>query len=96
MKYDVKIIQSLEGCVRIEANSKEEALQIADKRYNRDGSELPDMDDVKDLDFEAIPKPCRWHHHIENCLCNNVPDDPGDCIYEDGIYHGGDECKYYE
>ena len=56
MFYDVKIIQTLEGYVIIEANSIEESIKIADKKYNDDGEELPDMEDMQSLNFEATLK----------------------------------------
>ena len=50
--YTVKIIQTLEGYVSIDAGSEAEALEIADKFYNEQGNELPDMDDCCSLTFE--------------------------------------------
>ena len=53
MKFPIKIKQILEGHVVIDADSLEEALQKADQKYNREGHELPDMDDVNPLKFES-------------------------------------------
>lgn len=41
---------------------------------------------------------CIYFRGIEDCLCNNDPDDPGECIYENGIEPLNPEltCKYYE
>ena len=55
MKFDVKITQILEGHVEIEAESAAAALRAADALYNKGGAELPDMDDVSPLRFNAEP-----------------------------------------
>ena len=47
-EYDITIHQLLEGHVTVYATSYEEALRIADQKYNHDGEDLPDMDDVKE------------------------------------------------
>ena len=42
-------------------------------------------------------KPCIYFRNLEDCLCNNDPDDPGECIYENGIETKQDvtKCRYY-
>ena len=54
MTYRILITQTLCGCVDIEAEDLDTALEIADSRFNRNGKELPDMDDFQDLEFEAV------------------------------------------
>lgn len=49
--YWIEVQQTLTGCVEIEANSVQEALRIADQRFNENGEELPDMDDCEPLTF---------------------------------------------
>lgn len=51
MKYTIEICQKLRGFVDIEADNVNDALAIANKRYNNDGTELPDMDDFEPLTF---------------------------------------------
>lgn len=47
---------------------------------------------------ERTDKTCIYFRGIEDCICNNDPDDPGECIYEDGIEppNPAAPCKYYE
>lgn len=52
--YSVCITQKLEGFVDIEADSPEEALELADATYNAEGCELPDMEDGIPLEFEVV------------------------------------------
>ena len=52
MKYPIKITKIEESHIEIEAGSLEEALQLADYRYNTLGLELPDMDGGTALTFE--------------------------------------------
>lgn len=56
MKYTVEIWKHLIGTVAIEADTAEEALQKAYRRYKQAGMELPDMEDVDNLEF---------------CICND-------------------------
>jgi len=58
-EYDITIHQLLEGHVTVYATSYEEALRIADQKYNHDGEDLPDMDDVEALRF-SIDAPHRY------------------------------------
>lgn len=53
-EYDITIHQELEGHITIQAESKKEALKLADEKYNGRGEELPDMDDIGPLTFSAI------------------------------------------
>jgi hypothetical protein len=50
----VRITQTLEGWVDIEADSREEALETAYKRFVTQGEALPDMDDTCQLDFDVV------------------------------------------
>jgi hypothetical protein len=52
MKYIVRITQTLEGWVEIEANSEKEALDIASEKYGTNGEELPDMETTRELQFD--------------------------------------------
>ena len=51
MKCRVKITQTLEGYVDLEVSNPDEALTLADKMYQLQGMELPDMDDCCPLQF---------------------------------------------
>lgn len=55
MLYSVRVIQTLNGYINIEANSPEEAMEAADRRFNGDGESLDEcnMDDFKELEFEV-------------------------------------------
>ena len=53
MKHSIKITQTLEGHVDIEADSLQAALQKAEDLYEKNGHELPDMDDGARLKFSA-------------------------------------------
>ena len=48
--------------------------------------------------FQPKGTPCIHFRGIEDCLCNNDPDDPGECIYENGIETENVQmkCKYYK
>ena len=48
-KYRIEIIQQRAGYVDIEAGSEKEASEIAERLYNEEGHELPDMDDISEL-----------------------------------------------
>jgi hypothetical protein len=50
-KYAILIEQIRQGIVEIEAESREDALDKADEMYNRQGKELPEMDDCEGLRF---------------------------------------------
>lgn len=41
---------------------------------------------------------CVYFKEFEDCYCNNPPDDPGECIYENGIEPKTPElcCPYYK
>lgn len=54
MKFLVRVTQTLEGVVEIEASSREAALDIAGKRFVDNGDRLPDMEDLTDLDFDIL------------------------------------------
>lgn len=54
MVFTIQITQTLDGYVDIEANSVEEALDIADRIYVTEGHELPDMYDGNDLEFMVV------------------------------------------
>ena len=43
-------------------------------------------------------KRCIHYQDFGECLCNNDPDDPGECVYEDGIEksYNAIQCKHYE
>ena len=49
--YTVKITQTLEGCVQIQARSEEEALLLADFKYNNLCKDLPTMEENSPLLF---------------------------------------------
>lgn len=53
MKCRVKITQVLEGYVDLEVDRPEDAVALADDRYNLQGEELPDMDDCQPLQFSV-------------------------------------------
>ena len=42
-------------------------------------------------------KVCAYYREIGECLCNNDPDDPGECVYENGIEpkNPAIKCKFY-
>jgi hypothetical protein len=42
--------------------------------------------------------PCIYFEGLDECTCNNDPDDPGECVYENGIEpeNPAPICKYYE
>lgn len=54
MKYTIMITQTLRGYVEIEAPDDSTAVEIATRRFERDGEQLPDMDDLERLIFEPI------------------------------------------
>lgn len=56
MKYTVEIWKHPIGTVVIEADTAEEAIQKAYRRYKQAGMELPDMEDADNLEF---------------CICND-------------------------
>ena len=58
MKFVVKITQTLEGFVEIEADCTYQAIEIADKRFNDNGEQLPEMDDVDSLEFSISEEEC--------------------------------------
>jgi len=41
---------------------------------------------------------CVYFHGISDCLFNNDPDDPGECVYEQGIEprNPAVQCKFYK
>jgi|GEM_PF-1399749 len=43
-------------------------------------------------------KVCIHFRNLDECLCNNDPDDPGECVYENGIEppRPDPKCKWYE
>lgn len=47
---------------------------------------------------EKRDRQCIYYHGIDECKCNNDPDDYGDCIYEDGIETKNVDlkCKHYK
>lgn len=47
--YQIEIQQILTGYVHIQAESVAEALRIAEERFVENGEELPEMDDLDDL-----------------------------------------------
>lgn len=57
-KYTVQVEQIRHGYVTIEAENMEEALKITEMRFNREGEELPEMDDCKALDFTVVEAAC--------------------------------------
>lgn len=52
--YTIMITQTLRGYVEIEAPDDSTAVEIATRRFERDGEQLPDMDDLERLIFEPI------------------------------------------
>jgi len=59
-KYTVQVEQIRRGYVTIEAENMEDALKIANTRFNRDGEELPDMDDCEALRFSVVEAVCEF------------------------------------
>lgn len=53
MKFLVEITQTLTGWVAVEADSRLLAIHRANEVFNGQGHELPDMDDVHDLEFTS-------------------------------------------
>ena len=53
MKYRIKVTQTLEGFVDLDAKTPEAALALADDMYRLQGMELPDMDDGYPLSFSV-------------------------------------------
>lgn len=53
-KYTVLIEQILVGYVEIEAETEQEAEEIADNRFGVNGETLPPMDDIYDLEFRVV------------------------------------------
>lgn len=53
MIYQIMITQTLHGYIEIEADSEENALEMAEKLYSQ-GEMLPDMEDTDRLTFEPI------------------------------------------
>ncbi len=95
MYYAVKIIQRLEGYVAVESDSHSSAEQTADKHYNGDGNELPDMDDVESLKFEAEALPGACNCYVLGGGCSQGVEEGrsmGACIFsEDGELAGNRE-----
>jgi hypothetical protein len=54
MRHTIRITQSLEGWVDIEADSREHALDIAFKTYVTDGEALPEMETSCSLQFDVL------------------------------------------
>ena len=105
-KYLITITQTLVGAVDIEAENKEAALQEAELKYITKGYELPDMDVIEPLKFDALEvaekqRPCVFYSQygeIGGCLCNNDIDEQGECIYKGGHPPRGksNDCKHYK
>lgn len=53
-KWVVEINQRLVGYVTIEASTAAEAKDIADRCFNGNGEELPDMEDIDLLTFSVV------------------------------------------
>ncbi len=73
MFYHVKIVQRLVGWAVIEGDSTEHARNNADKLYNEDGNELPEMEDLDSLEIdEAVPIPdkCADCDRVDWCDCD--------------------------
>ena len=45
-----------------------------------------------------MSKTCIYYRALGDCLCNNDPDDCGECIYENGVepLTAKIKCKYYK
>jgi len=56
--YTVQIEQTQYGYKVIEAASEEEALAIANIRFNAKGEELPEMDDCQSLRITVVETVC--------------------------------------
>ncbi len=57
MRVGITITKTLEGQVEIDAESRAAALRKADDLYNKEGRELPDMEDVGPLSFWFTDEP---------------------------------------
>ncbi len=57
MTFNVKIFQTFEGVVQIDASNPEQAQTIADRLYNQEGRELPDMTEAGPLQFRVLRDP---------------------------------------
>lgn len=57
MEYIINIKKILSGQVKIEADSAEDAIKQADKRFNQGGEMLPEMEDNEPLMFDSDPAP---------------------------------------
>jgi hypothetical protein len=54
MKHLVQIKQTLYGWIEIEADTPDQAWDIAHNRYNHNGEELPDMEALDELYIQVI------------------------------------------
>lgn len=105
MKFDVKIMQVLEGHVEIEAEDFAAAVKIAQNRFVGEGEELPDMDDCNPLQFSASPVRAAsltrsevsvvGSKEVEDYLIHNgIPHPSRDQI--DEFLFGGDKQAMYD
>lgn len=102
MKFDVKITQILEGHVEVEAEDFSAALRLVDERFNKNGEELPDMDDTSPLRFSAspardysMPQGDIGSKEIEDYLKHNgIPHPSRDQI--DEFLNGGENQAMYD
>lgn len=103
MKFDVKITQILEGHVEVEAEDFSAALKIVDERFNKNGEELPDMDDTRPLQFSASPvraypleQAAIGSEEIKEYLIHNGIPHPSRDQIDEFLYGGENQAMYDE
>jgi len=85
-----------ENVIKIAENDP--AINAGIKRLNEIFEKHPTYFEDQHVDFKPKGTACVYFDGIEDCTCNNDPDDPGECVYEGGVEpkRPDPKCRYYK